>query len=251
MILAFSGTLAFGQQPSTGPRFEVASVKPASGTPGPAMFRAMPGGRFQISGANLQALIRFAFNVEDYQISGGPKWINSTPFDILGTPETPLTPGPDNISVFRQMLQTLLQERFQLEVRTGTKDVASFGLVVAKGGPKLKDSGDVSDARQIMMRGGPGMIEAQHMLIPVLAQNLGARLGRPVADETGLIGHYDFRVQWTPDVTEPPGGDAPVAQADGPLLASALEEQLGLKLEPRRANVQTINVLRAELPSEN
>jgi uncharacterized protein (TIGR03435 family) len=241
------------------PAFDVASIKPsAADTPLKVDFA--PGGRLTISHATLRFLIKIAYDVTDQQIAGGPGWINSRRFDLEGKPLAPYGGDPakmtpDQIVVFhrpaRLRLQRLLADRFQLELQQESQPMAIFALVAGKNGSKLKPSSTKGDPE---MSFNHGILLAKRMDMPMLARFLSeGQTGRPVIDETGIDGKFDIRLEWTPDPSLDPlqaASQAPAADA-GISVFSALQQQLGLKLEPRTSPADTLVVKRAELPTAN
>ena len=256
--------------------FEVASIKPnKSGT---NMIRLMftPSG---LSGTNvtLAMLIRTAYGVEENQISGGPSWLKSDHYDIDAKMDSPTADAlhklaEDQGRLARQhMLQALLADRFKLAVHHDSKELSIYALVVAKNGPKLHEAkpgdtypngikGPDGVGRGGIMRMGRGQLTGQALPLSALARLLTDQLGRTVVDKTGLPGNYDFTLQWTPDESQGamfrgpdtgPQGSAPSADPSGPSLFTALQEQLGLKLESQKGPVETYVIDHAEKPSEN
>jgi len=154
-----------------------------------------------------------------------------------------------------------LADRFKLTLHTETKDLPVFALVVAKGGPKIHEakSGDtyasgVKNARgeaigphMAMMRLGGGRIEAQGLPMDSLVNGLAQQLGRKVLDKTGLKGNYDYTLEWTPDSGHAEGTE----DSSGPSIFTAIQEQLGLKLESRTAPVEILVIDHVEMPSPN
>jgi uncharacterized protein (TIGR03435 family) len=157
----------------------------------------------------------------------------------------------------RLMLQALLAERFGLAVHHETKDISGYALIVAKGGPKFQ-AAKTDQTSMMLGRSQKGLrtLTAGNSRMTGLAALLADVLGRPVADETGLTELYDFTMEWTPDVGESPlslkGNPAPEPQAgtpsDGPSIFSAVQEQLGLRLEPRKVPTEVTVVDRAQKP---
>jgi uncharacterized protein (TIGR03435 family) len=149
------------------------------------------------------------------------------------------------------MMQSLLADRFKLTVHQETKEMPIYALVVAKNSPKLQPS----KAEETEFGGSRGQFLCQKVPMSMLAGQLRRLLGRPVHDETGLTGEYDFKLEWTPD--EPPANagtaEARTAPPDrtGPSIFTALQEQLGLRLESRKGVVVVLVVDRVERPSEN
>jgi uncharacterized protein (TIGR03435 family) len=242
------------------PSFEVATVKPGNPADHRKMFGLMPGGRFSASNMTLKELIIFAYNLKDQQLSGGPGWTNSDVFDVVGKPESSATPEQ-----IRQMMQALLADRFKLSMRRESKELQVYNLVVAKNGPKLTES-KVEEAPtpggpRRMVRMGRGELNGQLMSMGTLADVLSKMAGRTVVDKTGLTGSYDVKLEWTPDPGEPQmrmpemrmpeASPPPVADASGISLFTAIQEQLGLKLDAQKGPVDVFTIERVEKPSEN
>jgi uncharacterized protein (TIGR03435 family) len=240
------------------PSFEVASIKP-SDPDSQLKIDFAAGGRLFVTHATLRFLIKIAYDISDDQLSGGPGWIGSTRFDVQGKPATPTRGDPqtmtqDQLLLFhepaRLRLQKLLAERFQLELRKDSKPMPIFALVVAKDGPKMKQ--DLSPGDSALKTGdGRGVLTATRVGMPALAGFLNeGQTGRPVKDMTGLTGKFDFRLEWTPDASL---GGAPAAPSDpgGISIFTALQQQPGLRLEPRNGASDYFVVTRAKLPSAN
>jgi uncharacterized protein (TIGR03435 family) len=236
-------TLVFAQS------FEVATVKP--GDPGDhrRMFRILPGGRFSASNVTVKELIIFAYELKDQQLSGGPGWTGSETFNVEAKPES--SAPPDQLKL---MMRTLLADRFKLSMRRESKELSVYNLVIGKNGPKMTASHD-SDVTRRNVRMGRGQIEAQQVSMATLADVLSKVSGRTVLDKTGLAAAYDLKLEWTPDAGEGPIiGDNPAAapsDSSGPSLFTAIQEQLGLKLEAQKGPVDVFVIERVEKPSEN
>lgn len=244
-------------KPAQGPRpaFEVASIKP--GDPKEPRFGIIlrPGGRFATTNATLRQLIGFAYEVRQNQIMGGPSWGDADQYNIEAKPDGsfPVPTCQRGAELIRQMLQSLLAQRFQLKVHQETKDQPIYELVVAKGGPKLKEAADGENESE---RIGRGTFTATETPIALLIKPLSQVLGRSIIDKTGLSGSYDFTLQWTPDSGQYRSfGGAPIpdppADSDSVSLFTALQEQLGLKLESAKGPVEMWVIDSAEKPSEN
>jgi uncharacterized protein (TIGR03435 family) len=214
--------------------FDAASIKPADPahiglqiySPNPGSFRAMA--------ADIKHLMAFAYNVRDIQISGGPRWADTELFDIEAK-----TAGPAGIPELRLMVRSLLQDRFQLKMHRESKEQSVFNLVVGKKGPKLT---------QVESKGfGIGLdktqLDGHGANMSGLASVLSSRVGNQVIDKTALTGFYNFTLRWTPD-------EAAVTES-GPSIFTAIQEQLGLKLEPAKGNVEFLVVDSVERPSGN
>ncbi len=186
-------------------------------------------------------------------ISGGPAWIDSDHYDIVA-----LTPGDTRPSRPQQMamLRTLLSDRFKLTFHREQKDFSIYELEVATGGPKLKEStAPATDPAELI-----STVYPQRMHLPARNATMGdfasllqrALLDRPVVDKTGLTARYDFDLDWAPDETQF-GGEVPVAAADAPSppFFTAIEQQLGLKVEATKGPVEAMVVDAAQQPSAN
>jgi bla regulator protein blaR1 len=255
------------------PKFEVATIKPSD--PGQRGSRAQvqPGGRVVISGVPVRDMMALAYRVRDFQITGGPGWLATDGWDIearaeagsFSPPTAPPDPNtPDPMSI---RLQSLLEDRFQLNTHRETKDLPIYELSVAKGGSKIKLSDDQTFPAQVgapisppqagtVPRGGmrrsPGTLNANAVQVSVLAMALSQLLGRTVTDKTGLQGLYDLKLQWALDAP-PAAGKVPEAPPDSnaPSIFTALQEQLGLKLDSAKGPVEIIVVDSVQKPTEN
>ncbi len=265
--------------PADKPAFDVTSVKPnKSGSGRIAMLPAANGG-WSATNVTLGMLIRIAFQLQDNQIVGGPKWLFEDRFDVLGSGNAP---GAAPSMLFPK-LQTLLADRFSLVTHTETRELPMFALVRAgrdKLGPNLKPSTATDcpvapppgagnprpipqpmSPAQMQVCGvmlGPGRLSSGHVTLDQVANNLSRIVGSIVVDKTGLEGFYDFTLEYTPDPSLSGRGDLPgpppgldVAVIAGPSLFSAVQEQLGLKLESTKGPVSVLVIDRAEQPEAN
>jgi uncharacterized protein (TIGR03435 family) len=230
--------IAFAQAPWLS--FEVASVKP-SGPNDHLMFRLQPGGRYIATGLTLKTLISNAYGVPEFRISGGPGWRDSDKFNIEAKVGIALPPWPDSNKQLSLMLQSLLAERFKLALHRETREEPVYELVAAKGGAKLKTAKADESAGFEM---DTGRIHSMAVPLEYLATNLAYLLGRTVIDKSGLAGKYSFTVRYTPD-------DAPPADTNGPSLFTALQDQLGLKLESSKGPVELLVIDHVEKPDAN
>jgi uncharacterized protein (TIGR03435 family) len=222
------------------PAYDVVSVKP-NHTGGRPQMGSGAGGTLTATNVNLKLLIELAYNVRAYQISGGPSWLESVGYDIVATVEHPVNPNAANRDYFRQLLQNLVADRFKLKVKVETKELPVYALIVGKDGSKLKGGEKPENATDMRMRGGPGLMIGQKLTIQVLSEALSEVLGRPVVGKTGLPGYYDFKLEWTPDDSDTPGAS----------IFTAIQEQLGLKLESQKGPVEVVVIQAAERASEN
>jgi len=236
--------------------FEVASIKPNAANDHRTMIRMAPGGRFVATGVTLRQLISQGYNVRDFQITGGPGWIGSDRYDINAkAPEGTANLTPEQL---RPMIRALVEERFQLKSRRETEEMAAYSLVQAKDGHKLKPNPRTGEGRP-MVRMGRGQLTATQAPVSMFAMQLGQQLGRSITDKTGLAGEFDFNLEWTPEPGQGPsfGGPTPPPDAippsggSGPTIFTALQEQLGLKLESDKGPVEIIVIESASKPTEN
>jgi uncharacterized protein (TIGR03435 family) len=247
----------------------VATIKPSAVGSGFVNFGISPA-RFDAESATLKDLIQLAYNINsDDQLGKGPDWMSSKKFDIdakIGDAEIDAMkqlPPDQRLDRYRLMVQSLLADRFNLRVSTVAKELPVLALVAAKDGPKLIQAAAPSGAPQVY-GGSRGDLNAKAVTMKFFADfflsgrdDLG---GRVVIDATGLQGSYDFTLKWSRDYANPalPGGasqsgGAPGATSDspGPSFVTALQGQLGLKLESRKAPVQVLVIDHVEQPSPN
>jgi bla regulator protein blaR1 len=247
------------------PAFEIASIKPTldSQCTNGSLIGPMTGGGLRVECLPLKNILTWAYDVQDYQVSGGPSWVSSQRWTILAKPAAPEAPQDEPaeyskmndaqrsrlMALVRQRTQALLAERFQLTLRHESREQATYALTVAKNGAKFKEASDPSGG---YIKSGRGEITGKATQMEALTQYLGAALQRPVADGTNLPGRYDFQLTWTP---ERPASDTPGAgtasDPTGPTIFTAIEEQLGLRLESRKMAVDTLVIARVEKPSAN
>jgi uncharacterized protein (TIGR03435 family) len=262
---------AFCQPAATPLKFDVASIKQAAPPPDGKWMVRMGGGpgRLDYSSVSLKAMIQRACEVQDYQIAG-PDWMASARFDMVAK-----LPAGAPRSRIPEMLRALLEERFKLAIHRETREMPIYALVVGKNGPKMKEAeadpnAPAPDAARSAVRTsldcgprgetvvpagwymnrGPGRVEAHSVNMASLVNMLGALLGRPVMDQTGLKGNYDFEMEYAPE-------GQPVTPAGGPdvngvSLFSAVQSQLGLKLDTKKGPVELIVVDHVKkIPAEN
>jgi uncharacterized protein (TIGR03435 family) len=257
--ITIGATVVIAQSPDT---FEVASIKPSDPLKPGTSFRLEPGGGIKTEGTSLKSLIQYAYDLRDFQLSGATGWIASERYVILA--KGAITDGPADfrqmddeqqkafVALVRKRLQSLLAERFQLTVHTQTKQLPIYALVVAKNGPKLQPN-QSPDGSVRSMAMGRAMLKATRANMEGIAQALAGLTGRPVRDETGLQGFFDFKMEWTPDApaAAPDAVEKRPVESVGPTVFTALQEQLGLKLESKKGPVEIVVIDRAEHPSEN
>jgi len=274
VALAVTAACPFLGQPDGTLTFEVASIKPSDPRAGGLMPPPSPltGSEWRVSNITVKDLVMAAYNVRDFQVSGGPAWISTARYEIAAKAPRAANADPlpsdsrqwtdDQRQILQEQqrlrIQALLASRFHLEMHRESKDEPLYALVVGKNGSKLRKTTEGSpDAGR--MRIGRGVLTGRGVPLQVLTDLLSIQLGRPVRDQTGLKGKYDIDLEWTPDPAlgtgplnrPPPGVSVPPANPDGPSLFAAVEEQLGLRLESQKGPVETIVIDRVEKPSEN
>jgi len=275
-VLATIGSLWSQTPPAQKLSFEVTSVKPnKSGSDG-SRLGIRPNGYFFATNASLKSLIVQAYRILDFQVSGGPSWIEGDRFDVEARAEPGSIsaatgpPDPNRPDTMSLMIQSLLEDRFQLKLHKETREeVPVFALVIDKGGAKLEASVEgrpgpdgmrPGSMRTRPLTGQPGLeILGSGVNIAVLAGMIAVQVGRPVIDKTNLSGMFDFSLKVLPQPRVPalpePGGGQPLAsdpvlQAN-PAIARALQEQLGLRLDSTRGAVEFLIIDSVQKPSEN
>jgi uncharacterized protein (TIGR03435 family) len=278
LVLAVAlACLVSGQTQSSPARaeFEVASVKQTAGSDGRSLLQAVQG-RLIMTNLALRRLILIAYDLQDYQLSALPSWADSEHYDIQakadGNPSVRQMEGP--------MLQAILEDRFKLAIHRETRQLPVYELAVGKAGAKLQPTKEgsctpylVDSAPPAPAPGQPQLsfcgfhaglddglnrtLEGQAITMALLASTLSrsytARLGRNVIDATGLTGAYDVHLKWAIDsLAAPAGPDAtPASDGAGPSIFTALQEQLGLKLESAKGPVEVLVIDHIERPSAN
>jgi uncharacterized protein (TIGR03435 family) len=255
-VLVLAGAGAHAQTPAARPKFEafeVATVKPVDvDAKAGRMFRMDGPHRWTATNFTLKALIALAFDLNPRTILDGPGWMDEQHFVIQAV--TPGDVAPTRMEQM-QMLRALLVERFELKFHRQEKEFAIYELIVAKGGPKLKAAAKPDDPPRIVGVVYPDRIEVPARSVTMddfVAMLQRATLDKPTVNKTGLTGKYDFDLRFLQDETQY-GGELPKASEDSqcPPLFTAVQEQLGLKLEATRGMVSAMVVDGAARPSAN
>jgi uncharacterized protein (TIGR03435 family) len=292
-VVAVAGLAAFGllnppqiaaqsaQTPSAPlPSFEVASIKP-NRSRGSKGYLGWSGGRFYAKNVQTAGLIKFAYNLHRFQLSGGPSWVNTEGYDVDARVEDSLAEKlykmlpSEQVEEHRRMVQSLLEDRFQLRVRCEIRDLPTYALVVAKNGPKFQESkpGDTGVKTPYGTFPGPILsvlrtetrIRGGGSSMAALARLLSQQLGRTVLDQTGLKGKYDYTLRWTRDEYQnaivgsaaglqdsvPITGAPASPESPYPSIFTAIQEQLGLKLQSLKAPGEVLVIDHIERPSVN
>lgn len=238
-ILLLAAGLSLGQSAE---QFEVVSIKPH---PEPITFASnmTRGTTYRGVAITLVDVIEDAYNLQHNQIAGGPGWAATEHFDI----DAKASGDALTMERARPMLQAMLADRFRLKIRRQMREVACYDLVVAKGGPKFKQNTDPAARPGLTASAGQGAVhlEASKGTMARLVMQLAFGAGRPVVDKTGLPGGYRFTLDYAPD------NSAAAIDGSAPTLFTALQEQLGLKLEPSRTTQEALVIESAERPTAN
>lgn len=224
----------------TGDSFEVASIRANQSGNGNTQITFPKGGRYVVVNGSVKTLLRNAYGLLSFQLAGGPGWLDDERYDINAKANS-----ADDLTLesTKPLLQNLLADRFHVKVHWETREGPIYVLVTDKSGPKFQTHTD-APGHGMNTRKSAIAVQMKGTGVPMeeLASNLGNQLGRFVTDETGLHGSYDFVLNWAPD---------PTADSNLPSLFTALREQLGLRLEPRKGPMKVLVVDQAEKPTEN
>jgi uncharacterized protein (TIGR03435 family) len=266
------------QAPTSGkPQFEVASVKVH---PPPITLIGIQnrGGRFSVTAFTVKMLVGRGYAVPELRIVGAPEWAETERYDVEAKAPEDAAAQP-----VQPMIQALLAERFQLKAHKETRDLPVYELTVPRNGSKMKLSGDQTPPAPLAPPpGGPGgppppfapgqrprgtvgssigdgrfVIEASAVPISTLVNALQQRVDRPIIDKTGLTGLFDIRLEWAPGAEAPPlpftrNPDAPPPPpVDGPSVFTAIQEQLGLRLESAKGPTEVVVIDSVQKPTEN
>ena len=238
---------ALAQQPAL--QFDVASIRAAQTPQGRGPLAALredintTPGNLTMRNVTLETCIRWAWKLNPYQVSGQDR-LGTDRYDIVAK-----APGAAPESDLRVMLQALLADRFKLAFHRQTKDLPAYALIEGKGPNKLHPVEGVNGGEG-SMTGGALIFEGHAMPISRLADIMSGVLKTPVLDMTGLDGHYDFKLDMRPYITPPQPGEPPLDLTG--IAIAAIQSELGLKLESRKANLEMLVIDHAEkAPTEN
>jgi len=266
IVLVLIGAAALAPIAAQEPAFDVVSVKPnVSGDERSASY-VQPGGRYTASNATVRMLIKTAYGVHDDQIVGGPDWIDTARFDVTAKAADATPTASAFRDMARLMLRRALEDRFKLALVRERREIPVYGLTVARSDGRLGPQLIRSDLRACdgpwtsvpITPGLPepnppspcnsgfsrsGHVAARAVDFSTLVTQVSGWADRLVVDRTGLSGQFDWDLQWTPAALS----TAP-ADSSGVTLATAIQEQLGLKFESRRAPIDVLVVARVERP---
>jgi uncharacterized protein (TIGR03435 family) len=269
----FNATPSRAESPLGGnPKFQNVSIKPHVEASNGAMMTKMmmvmkpvkPGefSGMEVTGVSLHWLIQTAYRIQETQLTGEPEWAKTARYDINATVDPAVAQQMQNLNekqrelVTQEMMQQLLADYFKVTVHQESVELPIYELVVGDGGAKLQATGNTAMTRMSL-----GEIDTKGAPMTILTNQLSQRLGRTVVDKTGLTGKYAFTLRWTPDADEiariraaapglrDPGLEKPASS--GPPLMTAVEEQLGLKLQPMNTRVPVLVIDHAEQPAQN
>jgi uncharacterized protein (TIGR03435 family) len=234
--------------------FDVVSIRPSAAYVSDSLNHASAPGELIVTGITVKDLIVEAYGLRPFQVLGGPSWMDSERYDVHAKVVDDSADDRvdklvrDNAASSRKAaeimmargprLQSLLVDRFGLKVHASSKEMSTYALAVGKNGSKLHSHPPTPYIVRV------GLIQGQGVPINVLISNLSFDLGKVLVDKTGLTGYYDIDLEWTPD-------DAMADDSSAPSLSTALQEQLGLKLESQKSQVQVLVVDHLERPSPN
>ena len=236
--------LAFAQTtPPDSLKFEVISIKANKSASERSALR-IDADRLSASSVSVRSLIEAGYGIKTYQIFGATDWLNTERFDVEATAEHPVS----RIQIM-EMLRSLLAERLMLSVHRDIKDIPVFELTVAKGGSKLTETAPDDHPQVLFSMTGPMMVltgvKAPLKLLTPWLTSILSNTSRPVLDHTELAGTYDFKMTWLPD-------DVPAGlEMEGPSIYSAIQEQLGLRLDAKMAPFDVLMIDHIERPSPN
>ena len=229
-----ASSVALHGQPAAAPQFEVASIRPSN----PDEMHGGSGcptgnGRLTFNNVTLKRCIMGAYGIGPNQIIGGPAWIDADRFEIVAKSDK-----PDGTGLLDAMFRTLLADRFKLVLHRETRPLQAYVVDIAKNGPKLEKA--VTGGAKTSS--GRGLIDAQVITMSRFAEVLSRQMDLPVVDRTNLDGAFNLKLEWNSDTTRPEAG---------PSIFTAIQEQLGLRLQSQKVPLEVLVIDHAERPSAN
>jgi uncharacterized protein (TIGR03435 family) len=244
------------------PVFDVAAIRVNKSDPSARshIISSSSNGHFRAINVTLKSLLQSAYAIPDTRVVGGPTWLDSTKFDIDATADPAVDeqmrnlPSAEGRLRKQAMLQALLVDRFQMKVHQESRELPIYALVLAKDGPKFKPS--QINGTTVNARRGEISVSGSDDTVGLLADELARYFGRVVVNQTGLHDRYELDLKWTPEepVASQPGASGPTtstADSSLPSIFTAIQEQLGLKLESQKGPVSVLVLDHVEMPSEN
>lgn len=257
IVLLLVSITAFCQTKTDAPtptrlEFEVASVKPTKpGTQGGGI-KPLPGGQTYVAtNVPVGLMIRLMFHLNTSQISGGPGWLDTDRYDVDAKAD-----GPHTVDELHVMFQNLLVDRFKLKFHYETKTLPAYELVVDKSGPKITENHNPENFDIPIQVREIGSVQATHCSMSYFSWVASQFLNKPVVDQTGLTGYYDFKLEFAPEIPQAvldrlQAEGRPAPTLNGPDLFTAIREQMGLRLDSHKGPVQVMVIEHVEKPSEN
>jgi uncharacterized protein (TIGR03435 family) len=240
------GLALFTALSAVGQKFDVVSIKPNDSNAGER--DGTDAGKFYGTNISLMALISRAYGLPQAQVIG-PDWLDGVRFDVIAKFPADFKPSGANRSDIQSMQRNMLTERFKMEAHKDTKIVSAYALVLDKKGNKMKEGQEGCSASR---NNNPGMFIGTCLNMKLFAEFVSWYSDLPVVDMTGLTGSYDMTLKWTPERRRPGTGADAADSMVGTTMDIALQEQLGLKLERRKAPIDVVVVDRIEkTPTEN
>jgi len=237
--------------------FEVVSIKPNNSRSGSSSSSYRPGGVYIATNVSLKFMVTEAYGIQDFQLLGGPSWIDSDRFNVEAKPEAATLSTDYTRDQLLALVQSMLEDRFQLKFHRETRELPIYALVIGKEPPKLTPSSP-EKSQQCATPGGctgtsmhccaDGVMDlsAIGVSLSTFAETIGQVLRRPVTDKTGLGGVYDIKLQWLREDIIPNDAFLP-----GPSIFTAVQEQLGLRLTSDKGPVEVMVIDGVQKPTEN
>ena len=227
-------------------KFDVVSVKPNKSGETALRLDVQPGGRFMAVNMPLKQFIRAAYTLQLYQIADAPSWVDSERFDVVALTDRDLTAPivwtPGQYAPMQSMMQAVLADRFKMVAHIEEREALGYALVLrSPAGTGRLVPAKVACTPSCGMKIASGTVSARDVPLPQFAELLSQLTGRRVIDSTGLTGNFDFDAQWAPESQQ--------TVSDAPSLFTALQEQLGLRLDPRRVPTPILVIDAIERPN--
>jgi uncharacterized protein (TIGR03435 family) len=252
--IGVTGLVVLAQSVPTALKFEIASVRPADPAARVSNVLLDPGESVRITNVPLRKIVTYAYDIRDFQLAGGPGWMDVERYDITAKASTgdgqAAEPGVETddkrrarVSRVRERLRSLLADRFHLAVQIEEKEQTILALRVAKAGSKMVEAGGGPGEQQGRVSTLDGHIQGYGAPVSMLVTQLSMVVGQVVQDRTGLSGKYDFVLDFAADTRE--------HESDRPSLFTAIGEQLGLRLERAKGRVPMVVINHIERPAAN
>lgn len=225
------------------PSFDVAAITLSDPSNGSSGF-LVDGRRVTVLNETIESMMVFAYGVQKTQLAGAPSWFTTDHYDVHGVPDAP---GEPTFDQFKGMVRKLLADRYQLRMHGDQRELLVYALRVAKSGPKLQKTASAPNSNPDQTGNGGRLNDWRftNESMPEFAQFLQFVMDRPVVDQTGVTGKYDFRLKWAPNQVLEHDPDA------APGIFTAMPEQIGMKLEPVKAPAKVMVIDHIERPSAN